>query len=51
MILDSKLLAEISKGHVIELSSIFGHQDSRYPKSAYNALPKKVFDILLCDLC
>ena len=51
MILDSKLLAKISKRYVIKLSSIVKHPYPRYPKPTYNARPDKFFDILLCNFC
>ena len=49
MIFDSKLFTKILERCVIKLSSIVRYQYPRYPKSAYNALPNKVLDILFCD--
>ena len=51
MILYPKLFIEIFEGRVIELPSIVWHQYPRNPKSAYDALPNEVLDILLCDFC
>ena len=49
MIVDSKMFTEIPKRCVIKLSSIVRHKHSWYPKSAHNALPDEVLNILLCN--
>ena len=49
MIVDSKLFTKISESCVIKLSSIVRHKHPRYPKSAHNALPNEVLNILLCN--
>ena len=47
MVVDSKLFTKIPKMCVIKLSSIVRHKHPRYPKSAHNALPDEVLNILL----
>ena len=49
MIVDSKLFIKIPERCVIKRSSIVKHKHPRYPKSAHNALPEEVLNILLCN--
>ena len=51
MIVDSKLFTKIPERCVIKLSSIVRHKHPRYPKSAHNALPGEVLNILWCNFC